>query len=122
MKTVLSGLMATALAASFAVVLPISANAAPVSAPVLDVVRGDVVNVGSDRYWKYPRASRDFVDRRQNRWERRRAWRYRDRYHDDGYYDDRYYDEPVYRSYRAYKPRRYYRRHRPGVTLEFNLN
>jgi hypothetical protein len=121
MNTVLSGLMATALAASFATALPTSALSAPVRAPAVDVARGGVVDVESDRDWKYPRTSRDFVDRRQDRWERRRAWR-DDRYYRDRYYDDGYCDEPVYREYRAHKPRRYYRRHRPGVTLEFNLN
>jgi hypothetical protein len=113
MKTILSGLMAAALAASFAVPLPIQAQAAPVyvptaPSPAAEQGRTEVQKAAHTyRHWK-----------RQQRRAERRYWRRhvrRDRYYDNPYY---------YRSSRyGFAPRyyrhRYYRR--PGVTLEFNF-
>ena len=102
-----SGLMATAIAASFAVVVPMPADSAPVYVPKSDQVRTEqavpeVEKVHSRRYYR--------------NWRRgqRRYWR--DRY----YYGDPYYRrDSYYRSYYGPRPYRYYRR--PGVTLYFEF-
>jgi hypothetical protein len=105
MKTLLSGLMAAALAASFAVALPMPADAAPAYVPKSEQMRTeqarpDVQKVHSKRKWR--------------RAYRRHAYRYYD--------DDYYYGHPrYYRSYHGFRPHRYYRRHRPGITLQFNF-
>lgn len=116
MKPLLSGLMATAIAASFAIPLPMTADAAPVYVPKsqqagAEQARPDVQQV-----------------RRWRRAYRRNLWR-------DGYYNGYYGDPFYYRSYRAYRPYRYYRPYGyyrpyyrpyryyqpPGITLWFNF-
>jgi hypothetical protein len=116
MNTFLSSLMATALVGSFAIASVVPANAAPVYVPKSDQVRSDVQNVNhTRRHWRMQQRRAELrAERRADRWARRHAWRDRYYYDNDGYsaYRPRYYrdDYP-----------RYYRRHRPGVTLEFNL-
>jgi hypothetical protein len=129
MNKLLSGLMATALVGSFAIASVMPADAAPVYVPKSDQVQSDVQNVShTRRHWRMQRRAEWRMQRRAewgaqraDRWSRRHAWR--DRYYDDndGYYSvyrPRYYRGDDY--YRGDYPR-YYRRHRPGVTLEFNL-
>jgi hypothetical protein len=122
MNKLLSGLMATALVGSFAIASVIPANAAPVYVPKSDQVQSDVQNVShTRRHWRMQRRAEWRAERRGDRWSRRQAWRDRYDYQNEGYsaYRPRYYrggDE----YYRGDYPR-YYRRHRPGVTLEFNL-
>ena len=107
MNTLLSGLMATTLAASFAIASAMPLNAAPVYAPQSAQMRDDIVNVDNRWRGRYWRADR--------RWARRHAWR--GRYYGDPYYAYRpHYYQPRY--YRPYYPG-YYRR--PGVSLQFNF-
>lgn len=114
MKMFLSGLMATALAASFAIANGAPANAAPVyvpqseqAQPPIDIQKVQYRREWRDGYWQYRhRHGRD-------RWERRRAWRahqadrwaMRHAWHRRHYYDDYY--------------RPHYRHHRPRVSLYF---
>ena len=111
MNTLLSGLMATTLAASFAIASAMPLNAAPIYAPQSVQMRDDIVKVHNPwrgrHHWRADR-----------RWARRHARR------------DRYLRRPLLRLsaallsayypryYRPYYPR-YYRR--PGVTLWFNF-
>ena len=114
MNTLLSGLIATTLAASFAIASAMPLNAAPMYAPQSVQMRDDIVK--ADHRWRgrYWRADR--------RWARRHAWR--NRYYGDPYYAyrPRYY-QPYYPRY--YRP--YYRPYYPGyyggsgVTLWFNF-
>jgi hypothetical protein len=116
MKTLLSSLMAVALAASFAVPLPMEAQAAPGympiaparSAPAAEQARPEVQQAAHTyRHWK--RQQR----RAERRHWRRQAWRER-HYRDRHYYRDGYYGfAPRYYRHRYYR--------RPGVTLEFNF-
>lgn len=116
-KMVLSGLMATALAASFAIASGGPANASPVYVPQSEQARQAPVDIQKvqyrrewrDGYWQYRhRPSRE-------RWERRHAWRayqadrwaMRHSWHRRHYYDDTY--RPYYRYH-----------HRPGVSLYFS--
>ena len=112
MNKFLSGLMATALAASFAMASEVPANAAPVFAPQSEQVRSDVVKVHNPwrNHWR--------AERRYNRWARRHAWRDRYYYGGDPYYA---YRPRYYHRYYGddYYPR-YYRR-RPGVSLYLNF-
>ena len=109
MRTFFSGLMATALAASFAIVLPMPADSAPVYVPKseqarTEQARPDLQQVHSKRYLrKWRRANRRHVSRYRH-------------YYGDPYY---YRRDPYY--YRSYGPHRYYRRHRPGLILQFNF-
>lgn len=111
MKKLLSPLIATILAASFA--LPL--NAAPIFVPTTSPqVRADAIEpVGHRRHWRHQhwRAER-------YHYKRRHAFRHC-RYYGDCYpyrYYGRYY--PRYYGYRHYYPRYY---HRPGfsIYLEF---
>jgi hypothetical protein len=112
MKTLLSGLMAAALAASFAVPLPTVSQAAPVyvptaPSPAAEQGRTQVQKAAHTyRHWK--RQQR----RAERRYWRRHAWR-------DRYYRNPYYYRGGYGFAPRYYGRRYYRR--PGVTLEFNF-
>ena len=118
MKAILSGLMASALAASFAIAAMEPANAAPVYVPRAEQGQSDVQQVDHTyRHWRW----------QQERWAERRAerraWRryaWRERCH-------RWGDCPPYAYGRRYGfgPKHYYERRqyhrRPGVTLEFGL-
>ena len=100
MKKLMSGLLATTLAASFAVASAIPANAAPVFVPKSDTAqRTDVQTVQYDPWRRAHRMDRRFdhrVDRRiDRRFDRRFA-------RNDGYYNG-------YRGYRSYHHG--YRRH-----------
>jgi hypothetical protein len=110
MNKLLSGLMAAALGASFVIAPAVPLNAAPVFVPKAVEVRSDVETV-KHRKWqrRHWRAER--------RYWRRQAWRDR-HYYGRHYYDDDYY---YYRRYGVRHPHRYWRRHRPGVTLEFSF-
>jgi Ni/Co efflux regulator RcnB len=113
MNKLLSGLMATTLAASFAIASAVPLNAAPVYAPQTEQARSDVVKVHNP--WRQGWRS----ERRYHRWGRRHAWRDRYYYDNDGYYAyrPRYYN----RYYGGDYYPRYYRRHRPGVSLYLNF-
>ena len=108
MNRLLSGLMAIPLAASFLIAPAIPLNAAPVFVPKSVEARTDVEQV-RHRKWHH-RAHRHWRDERRH-W-RRHAWR------DRRYYDDDYY---YHRRHGFYDNRRYGRRHRSGVTLEFSF-
>lgn len=98
MNRLLSGLMATTIAASFAIGSAMPANAAPVFVAQSEQMRTDVVKVHNPwrNHWR--------AERRYNRWERRHAWRDRYYYGGDPYYAYR----PRYYA-RQYYPRYYYR-------------
>ncbi|MDW6023097.1 hypothetical protein SAZ10_15155 [Mesorhizobium sp. BAC0120] len=115
-KMVLSGLMATALAASFAIASGGPANAAPVyvspsvqAKSSMDVQKVQYRREWRDGYWQYRHHLR------RDRWERRHAWRarqanrwaMRQEWHRRHYYDDYY--RPHYRYH-----------HRPGISLYFS--
>jgi Ni/Co efflux regulator RcnB len=106
-------LMAAALAASFVIAPAIPLNAAPVFVPKSVEARGDVEAV-KHRKWhrghRHLRAERRHWRAERRHW-RRQAWR--DRHYDDDYYD--------YRRYGTRYDRRYLRRQRPNVTLEFSF-
>ena len=111
MKALLSGLMATMLAASFAIASAMPLDAAAIYAPQSEQMRADVVKVHNPWRGRHWRADR--------RWARRHARRDRYYYGDPYYsYRPRYYQRYYPRYYRPYYPR-YYRR--PGVTLWFNF-
>lgn len=125
MKMLLSGLMATALAASFAIASGAPANAAPVYVPQSEQAQApsDLQKVQyrgewRDGYWQYRhRHWRGGWERRHawrayrsSRWAMRHAWR--------RYYDDDYYYRPYYRHY---YPGYYRPYHRPGVSLYLNF-
>ena len=108
MRTMLSGLMAAAIAATAAIAIPSGAQAERL---VYYGDDGPVYRVDSDRSW---------------RWHRHHRPRVYSRYYDDPYYD------PGYRTYHAfgpvydrpYYPQRYWgwRHHRrPGVSIEFGF-
>jgi hypothetical protein len=115
MKTILSGLMATALATSFAIAVPEPTNAAPY-VPKAEQAWTDVQNADHTyRPWRWQQERR--AERRDYRNWRRYAWRER---------CYRWGDCPPHAYGRRYGfgPNYYYRRHyhrRPGVTLEFNF-
>jgi hypothetical protein len=114
MKTLLSGLMAAALAASFAVPLPMTAQAAPIYVPKVEQQGGTDIQKVNHTYRHWQRQQRRAERRAYRQW-RREAWR-------DSYYGEpyRYSNRRAFRAYRDYDP--YYRQYRrPGVTLEFNL-
>ena len=114
MNKLLSGLMATTLAASFAVASVMPLNAAPIYVPKSEQVRTDVEQVNhTRRHWRIQQQRR--AERRAYRQWRREARRdfYRDRYYDDGYYYER---RHAFRHY----PRRHWRGDN-GVILEFRF-
>jgi hypothetical protein len=118
MKMFLSGLMATALAASFAIATGAPANASPVYVPQSEQARTDIQKAEYDGYWRpYHRYGRDRGERR-HAWRAYRAERWAMRHAYRPYYDDDYYYRPYYRhSYPGYY--RYHRR--PGVSLFFSF-
>jgi hypothetical protein len=107
MNKILSGLTATALAASFAIASEVPVNAAPVFVPQSEQVRGDVQQVRHDTYWG-----------RHRHWRhhRRHGWRNRYYYDNDGYYA---YRPRYYHRYYGGDYPRYYRR--PGVSLHLSF-
>jgi hypothetical protein len=115
MKTFLSGLMATALAASFAVPLPMHAQAAPAYVPIAPAPSAPAADQGRPEVQKAAHTYRHW--KRQQRRAERRAWRRH------AWREGRYRDPYYYRGGYGFTPRyyrdRYYRR--PGVTLEFNF-
>ncbi|MDQ6434637.1 hypothetical protein RB623_11330 [Mesorhizobium sp. LHD-90] len=114
MKTLLSGLMAAALAVSFAAVVPAPTNAAPAFVPKVAQGRTDLQQAAHTyRHWKRQqrRAERRAERRAYRRYARDRCYYYGDCYRGRNY--GRYYG----RNY-GFGPR-YYRR--PGVTLRFDL-
>ncbi|PSJ55688.1 hypothetical protein C7I84_22750 [Mesorhizobium ephedrae] len=113
MKTLLSGLMATALAASFAVAVPAPTNAATAFIPMAEQGRTDV-HKASHTYRHWQRQQRRAERRAYRRAERRAYRRYaRDRCY---YYGDCYRGRYYGRSY-GFRPRYY----RPGISLHFDL-
>ena len=117
MNKLLSGLMATALAASFAIAAAMPSNAAPVYVPKSEQVRTDVDNVNhTRRHWRMQRRAEW---RSERRWARRHAWRDRYSYGNDGYYAyrPRYY----HRYYGGDYYPRYYGHRRSGVSLYLNF-
>jgi hypothetical protein len=115
MKTFLSSLMATALAASFAIPLPMEAQAAPAYIPVAPVQSVPAADQGRPEVQKAAHTYRHW--KRQQRRAERRHWR-RQAWRDGRYRDRYYYRDGYYGFAPRYRPR-YYRR--PGVTLEFNF-
>lgn len=114
MNKLLSGLMATTLAASFAIASVVPLNAAPVYVPKSEQVKTDVQQVNhTRRHWRIQQQRR--AERRAYRQWRREARRdfYRDRYRDDGYYYERRH------GFRHY-PRRHWRGD-DGITLQFRF-
>ena len=112
MNKFLSGLMATALAASFAIASEVPAKRRRSLCRNPSRCRSDVVKVHNPwrNHWR--------AERRYNRWARRHAWRDRYYYGGDPYYAyrPRYY----HRYYGGDYYPRYYRR-RPGVSLYLNF-
>ena len=104
MKTLLSGLMATALAATFAAAMPMPAKAD-------QVYIGDSGSVYvSDRDWRGHRMHR-------HHWRAYRNYDSYDPYYYRSYHGFGAYDGPRY--YRHHYYRNYYRPYRPGLTLQF---
>ena len=99
MKKLMSGLLATTLAASFAIASVVPLNAAPVFAPKSEQVRTDVEKVQYEPWRRWNRRNdrrMDRYDRRMDRFDRREVRR--DFYRDG---DDHYYN-----GYRGYRYRR----------------
>ena len=113
MNKLLSGLMATALAASFAIASVMPLNAAPVYVPKSEQVQTDVQQVNhTRRHWRCsssvaPNAALTATG------DGRHAAIYRDRYYDDGYHYERRH------GFRHY-PRRHWRGD-DGITLQFRF-
>lgn len=113
MNKLLSGLLATSLAASFLIAPAMPLNAAPVFVPKSVETQSDVQQV---KHRKWHRGHRHWRAERRHWRAERRHWRrhaWRDRYYDDDYY--------YYRRHGLYDNRRYWRRNRSGVTLEFSF-
>ena len=115
MKTLLTGLMATTLAATFAVA---SVNAAPVYTPQSEAVgviqKADYDPDSNRSHWRHDRHW-GWDNGRHNGWKKRHHWR---RYDDDYSYNDR-------RAFRRHHHRHHWDRDRyedSGVTLQFRLN
>ena len=100
MKKLLSGLLATTLAASFAIASVVPVNATPVFVPKADTAQTDVQNVQYQPWRRMNRMDRR-IDRRIDRRVDRRVDR-RSGYNGNGYYNG-------YRGYRDYHHG--YRRH-----------
>jgi hypothetical protein len=129
MKTLLSALVATALAASFTLPLTFEANAVPVYVPQVnkDEVRpADAQQVHWRRHWHG-----GYRQSGWRGWNGRRGWGapygyYRRPYYPSypsyyGYYGDQFYyphHRRYYAPYRYYRPYGYYQ---PGLTIWFNF-
>jgi Ni/Co efflux regulator RcnB len=111
MNRLLYRLMATTLASSFVVAPALPLNAAPVFVPKSVEASG---NVDMVKHRKWHRGHRHWrAERRQ--WRNERHWRRH------GWQERRYYDDSYYYRRHDVRPHRYWRRERPGVTLEFSL-
>ena len=118
MRTLLSPIIAATLAASFAMAIPVPANAAPVYVPNAAHARTDVQPVRHTyRHWlRQQRRAELRAERRawRRQMARERCYRWGDCYRERYYgFAPRYHERPYYGR------RDYYRR--PGLTLEFGL-